>query len=84
MTDKEDNKLMTPHEVAEQLGLHFNTVYGLIKDGTLVAKKYGGRYLIRAEDAGNIQIHRNPDAPGKPLILRQDVNPKEPNDGSEA
>lgn len=45
MTTK-NNKVYTPNEVAKVLKLSDATVYKLIKDGEIIAKKFGNVYRI--------------------------------------
>lgn len=42
-------RLLRPADVAEQLGLHRNTVYALVADGTLPHVRIGRRVCIVAE-----------------------------------
>ena len=41
-----DRQVYTPEEVAKMLGLHSNSVYAMLKNGTLPGMKAGGRWLI--------------------------------------
>ncbi len=41
-----DKLAYSPREVAKLLGLHYNTVYKIIRNGELPAKKAGARLII--------------------------------------
>jgi excisionase family DNA binding protein len=41
-----DRLALTPEEVSQMLGLHLNSVYSMLKDGSLPAIKAGRRWLI--------------------------------------
>ena len=41
-----DRQVYTPEEVALMLGMHANSVYALLKEGTLPGLKAGRRWLI--------------------------------------
>jgi len=44
-----DDRLMTPRDVAEMLQLSERTVFQMIGDGKLPAKRYGGRWRLERE-----------------------------------
>ena len=41
-----DRRTYTPEEVARLLGLHLNSVYSMLKNGSLPAVRAGRRWLI--------------------------------------
>jgi excisionase family DNA binding protein len=41
-----DRLALTPLEVSQMLGLHLNSVYSMLKDGSLPGIKAGRRWLI--------------------------------------
>jgi excisionase family DNA binding protein len=45
MSDDE-RRAYTPEEVAKLLGLHVNSIYGLLKSGELTGIKVGRKWLI--------------------------------------
>ena len=46
VTSSVDRQVYTPEEVARLLGLHSNSVYGLLKSGELPGLKAGRKWLI--------------------------------------
>ncbi len=40
-------RLYSARQAARVLGVHVNTVYLWLKDGTLASRQYGGRHYIR-------------------------------------
>lgn len=51
--DKEKNRLTIP-EVAEKLRCSYITVYRMVREGELPARKVGGKWLIVAKDIERI------------------------------
>jgi excisionase family DNA binding protein len=49
---------MDLHEVAEELGAHYMTVYGWVREGRLPATKRGGRYDVRPEAVARLRAER--------------------------
>lgn len=50
MKEIENMKLYTLQEVAELLGIHYQTVRKLIQNGKLKAKKIGKGYIVTSEN----------------------------------
>ena len=50
MKEIENMKLYTLQEVAELLGIHYQTVRKLIQNGELKAKKIGKGYIVTSEN----------------------------------
>jgi excisionase family DNA binding protein len=51
-------KLLTVEEVAELLGVHPQTVYELVRSGTLAARKIGRVWRVRPSDVTTFQAPR--------------------------
>ena len=45
-----DRSFYTVYEVADLMGLHWQTILRMIRAGNLPAKKYGRQWRIRVED----------------------------------
>lgn len=61
-------KLLTAQEVAEQLDISYRTVYRLIEDGQIKAKRVGtgrGTHRVRPAD---LERYINQPAPSKTLV----------------
>ena len=64
--NSEPEHLMTLHEVADYLGLHYLTVYRLIQEGKIPAARLGGRWRFKKDildrwienDMNGRMIHR--------------------------
>ncbi|MHB1419089.1 MAG: helix-turn-helix domain-containing protein [Bacillota bacterium] len=54
-----ETKLLTPEEVAQQLGLKVKIVERLIELGDIPAKLVDGRWVIREEDAHQFALNFN-------------------------
>ena len=50
MKEIENMKLYTLQEIAELLGIHYQTVRKLIQNGELKAKKIGKGYIVTSEN----------------------------------
>lgn len=46
--DAEENRLLTAYEVQDILGMDINTIYTLLKKGTIPGKKFGAQWRIPA------------------------------------
>ncbi len=61
-------KSLTLDKVAEELGVHYQTVYRWVRSGRLPALKVGGRYVVAKADVGAMRKRRattvRPPAPG--------------------
>ena len=53
------NKILTLHEVAERLGVHYMTVYRYVHEGHLPATKNGHGWIVQASDVRNFQRGAN-------------------------
>jgi len=42
----ENKEFYTVKETAKILGMHYNTIYAFVKDGTIKAKKIGKKWVI--------------------------------------
>ena len=45
----EHHEIMTLHEVADYLGLHYLTIYRLIQEGRIPAARLGGRWRFKKD-----------------------------------
>jgi excisionase family DNA binding protein len=65
-TNATPSRLLSPAEVAKLLGLHRNTVYRKISDGSLPAVRLGEEGPLRV-DAGELEewLAANPAVPGE-------------------
>jgi excisionase family DNA binding protein len=53
------SKILTLHEVAEMLGVHYMTVYRYVHEGHLPATKNGHGWIVQASDVRNFQRGAN-------------------------
>ena len=56
-------------EAAEHLGLHTNTVYAKIEDGTIKATRFGHRHAIDQNEILNIEVLQ---LGGKKVVQRKE------------
>ncbi len=66
-----DAPTLSLDEAAEELGVHYQTVYRWVRSGRLPARKLGGRYVIAPEDLGAIEASRRAVTTPPPPSLRR-------------
>jgi MerR family transcriptional regulator, light-induced transcriptional regulator len=66
-----DTEHMTLQEAAEQLGVHYQTVYRWVRDGDLTAVKRGNSYQVSDDEVDRFRLLRQvPTAPRELLVVR--------------
>ncbi len=58
-------------EAAEQLGVHYQTAYGWVRDGSLRAEKVRGRYRVTRQEIARFAEARDRPRPPGPRTLRK-------------
>jgi excisionase family DNA binding protein len=67
-------EVMTPQQVAEYLQLHLDTVYRYIREGKLVASRFGRQYRIPKRNVDLLLLATSSAGPAQPrLFLREQI-----------
>lgn len=65
MVETDPGDLLTLHEVAEQLKVHYMTAYRWVRRGDMDAFKEGGRIRVRRDEVERMRAARTPTAPAE-------------------
>jgi excisionase family DNA binding protein len=65
-------EIMTPHQVAEYLQLHPDTVYRYIREGKLVASRLGRRYRIPKRNVDLLLLATSRVGPARPRLFSRE------------
>lgn len=82
MGDKDHKKLLTPNDVAEQLGLSLTSVYDLLRSGKLRSKRIGPKGWLYRVTREQLQDYLDstefhvPDAPVRPQRRQPRISPE--------